>query len=393
MTCERRGATPVRVFKATLYNDEAMGEPLLSRVCAIVERAGYVYADDAERRPYLGGSPGSYVCNEIDVDGRTGTRTYDFRVFEDPARPVIELVAAAISRWDREPDTKIQTVGELCKRLRDDPARALGARSPQTLHSYLLGYAAALKHHGTAQLVDELGGTFRDWVSAQTTLSAEHGSRLNAQSAFGPESIALLASEDEHCAFEAWLDLRARCLHEVKASPAPMPYQSVPGNHSLFSLLAMIRKRPGMYFGDSRVEHLWALINGYSDAESEHGTVSLETAKMKGFQPWVDERYPFGRGHPWFRVFRLLAIAPGRGCEVFFDELDLFNAGDPPDAPDPGMTKMLDAILEHSQRSSDSKRTGSRPRVTRRSRSLRVRKRRRRSRYDRSSARVRRASS
>src|SRR5690606_34339494 len=49
----------------------------------------------------------------------------------------------------------IRTVGELCERIRRDPKRALGARSPRTLGAYLLGYATAVEHHRTAQLRSE----------------------------------------------------------------------------------------------------------------------------------------------------------------------------------------------------------------------------------------------
>jgi hypothetical protein len=243
---------------------------------------------------------------------------------------------------------KVRTVGELCERLREDPASALGARSPRTLESYLAGYATALEHHHVAQLVDETGHRFSEWANRLIETSEEHQSRLNAGSAFFPESIALLNSEDEHTAFDTFLDLRARCVDEL-GKTASKPVAAFPGDRTLLGLLATVRMRPGMYFGDTRVEHCWALINGYSDAESQHGVASVDTAKLKRFQAWVDERYPFGRGHHWFRVFRLLAIDPKRGCEVFFGELDLFLAGDPPDAPDPAMTRMLAAILEKSR--------------------------------------------
>ena len=237
------------------------------------------------------------------------------------------------------------TVGELCERLRRDPARALGARSPGTLDAYLLGYASALEHHGKAPLLDETGGfrSFCDWVLGQVTLSREHGSRLNAMSALSPASIALLASEDEHAAFETFLALRARCVEE-RGSMAT-PYATLGEQPTLLRVLAAVRKRPGMYFGDKRVVHCWALVNGYADAEVDHGVSSTDTARLQNFQVWVDERYPFGRGQPWFRVFRLLAIDPSRECEVFFGDLDVFLAGHPPDAPDRAMTEMLASIL------------------------------------------------
>ncbi len=92
---------PVRKYEVTLFNDEAMVAPYLSRVCSIVERAGYVSSEEASRKPWIEGAPGSYVCEEMDVDGRTGTRTYDFRVFEDPERPVIDRIIQILRGDDR----------------------------------------------------------------------------------------------------------------------------------------------------------------------------------------------------------------------------------------------------------------------------------------------------
>jgi len=73
-------------------------------------------------------------------------------------------------------------------------------------------------------------------------------------------------------------------------------------------------------------------------------------------------------------VFRLLALNPDRGCEVFFGELDLFIAGEPPDTPDPATTRMLDAILEHGSRSADGKNSRRSP-SNKRKRHSRVKKR------------------
>ena len=182
-------------------------------------------------------------------------------------------------------------------------------------------------------------------------MRVEHATRLNAWSAFGPESLALLTSEDEHEAFENFLELRARCIRDLGSSLEPSLVSSFsPDKLGLLGTLSLIRQRPGMYFGSSRIEYVWALINGYIDGENDHGVSSADTAKVKQFQAWVDVRYPFGRGHPWFRVFRLLAIDDTRGIQRFFEDFDLFLAGDPPDSPDPTMTKMFGAILELSKK-------------------------------------------
>ncbi len=78
----------VRTYVTQLYNDGAMTKPYGAMVRALLERAGYV-EDDA-------GAPGSYTWVRTDVDGRTGTSTYELRVVEDPARAVIDEIVALL---------------------------------------------------------------------------------------------------------------------------------------------------------------------------------------------------------------------------------------------------------------------------------------------------------
>lgn len=56
-----------------------------------------------EQRPSGNGVPGTYVCYELDLDPRTGVRNYDFRVFEDASRPVIDRIIEVL----REPDVGV----------------------------------------------------------------------------------------------------------------------------------------------------------------------------------------------------------------------------------------------------------------------------------------------
>src|SRR5580765_4273850 len=87
----------VRKFETMLWDDHATVAPFLSRVRAIVEGAGYAIWSEVPWQPPFGeGVPGTYVCYELDMDPRTGVRNYDFRVFEDPARPVIDRIIEAL---------------------------------------------------------------------------------------------------------------------------------------------------------------------------------------------------------------------------------------------------------------------------------------------------------
>jgi len=90
----------VRKFETMLWDDRATAAPLLSRVCSILQDAGYRVWNTGEQQPSGDAVPGTYVCYELDLDPRTGVRNYDFRVFEDASRPVIDRIIEAL----REPD-------------------------------------------------------------------------------------------------------------------------------------------------------------------------------------------------------------------------------------------------------------------------------------------------
>jgi hypothetical protein len=243
------------------------------------------------------------------------------------------------------------TVDSVCARLRAQPG-ALGARSPLTLNAYIEGYAAALAHHRVGELVDELGHeAFRAWIDARVVMADQHASSLNARSVVCPETFALLLSEDEHAAFETFIELRLACRRELGAAARAMPHQPWSEDASLFDMIRLVRARPGMYFGNGRVENAWSLVNGYLAAEADHGLASLQAARMRDFQPWVEQRYPFARGQPWFRAFRFVAaLRPDEGIAAFSQDFELFVSGAPPDAPDPMTATLIANIVRHANR-------------------------------------------
>jgi len=59
---------------------------------ALLDAAGYI-----ARQPWSGSGPGSYEV-DVDVEPRRGSETVCVYVVEDPARPVIDRLAAAVGR-------------------------------------------------------------------------------------------------------------------------------------------------------------------------------------------------------------------------------------------------------------------------------------------------------
>ena len=244
----------------------------------------------------------------------------------------------------------VLTTDGLYRRIRLDPIEHLGERSPRMLHAYTFGYESALAHHRAPPLVDELGRYINEWVAARIELTEEHEGRLNASSCFSAESYALLHSADEVEALDRYLALWSEALAHVHAEgieiePSPAWSRDSP----LIDQIRFVGQRPGMWFGSSRVANYWAFANGFRWAEHDLDRSSLDVARLRAFQSWMDERYPFGRGVSWARTIRCLAIQePAREHECFFEHLDMFLAGADANAPDPTMERMVAAIVAHA---------------------------------------------
>lgn len=98
-------ATTLRTFDAMLWDDQASVAPHLSRVRAILEEARYAIWSEWVPGTATNGLPGTYVCYALDMDPRTGVRNYDFRVFEDEQRPVIDRIIEALRAPDDCPNS------------------------------------------------------------------------------------------------------------------------------------------------------------------------------------------------------------------------------------------------------------------------------------------------
>jgi hypothetical protein len=244
----------------------------------------------------------------------------------------------------------VLTTDALYRRVGADPVGHLGERSPRTLHAYSLGYQAGLAHHGAPPLVDELGRYFNQWIDARIELTEEHERRLNARSCFSAVSYALLHSADEVEALDRYLALWSEALAHVRASRIEVePSGAWEYDMPLIEQLRLVGQRPGMWFGSSNVAYFWAFASGFGWAEQDMDRSSLDVARLRAFQSWMDERYPFGRGVSWARTIRCLAMEVAERSHGFcLEHLDMFLAGADADAPDPTMEKMFKAIVAHA---------------------------------------------
>ena len=156
----------------------------------------------------------------------------------------------------------------------------------------------------------------------------------------------LVAAEGDMQALSKYLEYRERL-----ANPTNERRESHSA-HDLFEILSskdLIRKRPGMYFGnDAAASHIWSLISGCRWAEiNETGEPGKACAFQIQFQSWVEERFPFSKGIPWYRTFYFVSVSSSDwSLKTFFDHFDLFQAGERPDCLSQTARIMMNSIAE-----------------------------------------------
>lgn len=120
---------------------------------------------------------------------------------------------------------------------------------------------------------------------------------------------------------------------------------------SLFQWLEHIRSRTGVYLeGAWTISNVWALVSGFLTCEQDHGCAPAARRTMEGFQAWMDDRYPFGRGWPWDRTIHFITLGNReQSFDSFLGQLNLYRAGEPPNTLDPLEREILQNILRHAE--------------------------------------------
>ncbi len=105
-----------------------------------------------------------------------------------------------------------------------------------------------------------------------------------------------------------------------------------------------------MYFGsDSSTHEIYAYCQGFLATELDLGIGPTESERlMHGFQDWIDQRYPFAKGRPWGHTFHFLKLSHAASAVAAFAEhLEMYSAGEHPDAMDRTEQRMIQNILKH----------------------------------------------
>lgn len=223
----------------------------------------------------------------------------------------------------------------------------LGGFSPRLLYPYFMGYEHALSFHEKGQLSGDL--------------SLYQFSRWFTEHAYGgPQGFAsfcLLLTDTDEDGLKLFFEFRKLSKKDL-ASLESSPALSLDMKISILEFLKMdaIRERPAMYFGNGEwLTQMWAMCNGYVDAEQDIGAKnSPDAQKLKAFEIWLWDRFPFAEGKNWGKLFQFLALeVNSNALELFFDNLDLFLDGASPKDNSKRFQQFLDdavaSVLENQK--------------------------------------------
>lgn len=191
---------------------------------------------------------------------------------------------------------------------------------------------------------------FRAWQESKVHLCSQN-----------LQSFCRLLTDTEEDGFELFFLLYDSALKDNGIVTPVAPFESEKVDLESVakdgSLLAFIRDdvfkaRPAMYFGnDNWIQSLWAMCNGYIQAEADMGISSSDDAtKLRAFQSWVDERHPIGKGRTWGQLYAFLALdSDQRALDMMYGDLDMFLSGDSPSTPAKWITEAVANALKEQK--------------------------------------------
>lgn len=234
---------------------------------------------------------------------------------------------------------------DLLERAAQEPEAHLA--HPDLVHwrIYEFGYNVGLGASGLPIVCDDFDQQgFLDRYCERLGLSGNPPHNLSALSLIQLRAVPPSASLRDYVA------ARALCA-DCSRVEVPNVCDSIGGAGVVNLLKERVRKKPGMYFGGpGSVTKIWTFIRGYSWARADTlGGTANQHDPLAGFQQWMEDRHPYSQGIPWHRTLEYLCLwNSARAWESFFENLELFEAGKPPDTLSETAEIMLDAIKANS---------------------------------------------
>lgn len=207
------------------------------------------------------------------------------------------------------------TFVDLLQRCCDEPGKHLDEQSCAHFDAYLLGYTSVAQLQATTCVAQ----AFEKRVEADFSTGNLTLHRFN-------HTAFLVAALGEPGALQRKLDY----LKELHVPSKNLDEHT--GCNDLFKLLAAdgpLRKRPELYLGNAVSAPLfWSLLSGASWAERDLGIQEGRYGQfLAGFQPWMEQGYPFAQGIPWGRALLLVSLDwAEQSVRTFFTSFDNYLA-------------------------------------------------------------------
>lgn len=214
----------------------------------------------------------------------------------------------------------------LLERIRQAPLEHLGSYSPRRLRDYFFGYAQALFVHAKPGIEGECSlREFNEWFIEKVYRGPQ-----------GWASYCLLLTKTPTDALDIFFEFREMAKESGGTCTRELHGDALNTPSSALDLIRSegVRKRASMYFAYEWLPGIWAFWNGYVWAENDIGIkASVDRDVFTGFQKWLRERYRFAEEANFGKLFDFLALdTKEKALENFYDHLELFQEGAPPNA-------------------------------------------------------------
>ena len=100
-----------------------------------------------------------------------------------------------------------------------------------------------------------------------------------------------------------------------------------PTKESIFDVLEMVRRKPGLYLGGKSIIRLQAFLSGYDSGLGRFHAVLSRYEEFHPFHDWVANRLGFNNSVPgWCNLILKRSSADETAYDQFFVLLDEFKA-------------------------------------------------------------------